>query len=186
MSPVTHLLTGWVLATAAGLDRRERAVVAMAAVVPDLDGLGAIPELLTRHSEHPLLWFSQYHHGLHTLLFALVVAVAAYWLTGWAAAGGAFLGFHLHLLEDVLGSRGPDGYGWPIPYLSPFGERWSWAWAGQWALNAWPNVAITGALCCLTVWIAVRRGCTPAELVSAGADRAVVRALRERLGGVKG
>ena len=37
MSPVTHFLTGWVLANAADLNRRDRAVVTLAAVVPDVE-----------------------------------------------------------------------------------------------------------------------------------------------------
>jgi len=61
MSPVTHFLTGWVLANTAQLDRRDRLLVTLSAVVPDLDGLSIIPEILTRHSQHPLLWFSPYH-----------------------------------------------------------------------------------------------------------------------------
>jgi inner membrane protein len=73
VSPVTHFFTGWVLGSAVGSNNRERAIVTLAAVVPDVDGFGIIPELLTRQSRHPLLWFSQYHHDLHTLLFAVVV-----------------------------------------------------------------------------------------------------------------
>jgi len=68
MSPITHFLTGWVFANCAKLDRQERAFVTLASVAPDLDGLGIIPELLTRNSSHPLLWFSRYHHSLHTLV----------------------------------------------------------------------------------------------------------------------
>src|SRR5260221_14762158 len=122
MSPVTHFFTGWLLATVsqngtAGLSRREKTLVVAAAVAPDLDGLGAIPELLTRHSAHPLLWFTQYHHSLHTLAFALVVTFVAFLLSaranrasGQAIQGGrlpshpwttallVFLSFHLHLL----------------------------------------------------------------------------------------
>ena len=115
MSPVTHCLTGWVLASAAGLNRRERAVVTAAAVIPDVDGLGIVVELLTRHSQHPLLWFSEYHHRLHTLFFAIVVSVCAFLISEsrWAGAALAFVSFHLHLVEDLVGSRGPDGYGWP-------------------------------------------------------------------------
>lgn len=45
MSPVTHFLTGWVLANAADLNRRDRAVVTLAAVVPDADGLGVVAEI---------------------------------------------------------------------------------------------------------------------------------------------
>jgi len=48
MSPVTHFLAGWVLAGATSLSRRDKALVVAAAIAPDVDGLGAIPELLTR------------------------------------------------------------------------------------------------------------------------------------------
>ena len=64
------------------LTRREKALVVAAAVAPDIDGLGIIPELLTRNTSHPLLWFSQYHHSLHTLAFALVCTIAAYIVAG--------------------------------------------------------------------------------------------------------
>src|SRR4029077_16569404 len=98
MSPVTHFFTGWVLASAVGSNKRERAFVTLAAVVPALAGLGIIPELFTRQSQHPLLWFSQYHHDLHSLLFAMVVSLFAFFLTGrrWTPAVFAFVSFHLH------------------------------------------------------------------------------------------
>jgi inner membrane protein len=182
MSPVTHFLSGWVLANLVDLGRRDRALVTLACVVPDVDGLGIVPELLTRHSAHPLLWFSQYHHSLHTLSFALVVTVAALllptrrWMTGLMV----FLSFHLHLLEDVLGSRGPDGDQWPISYLFPFSSRLQWSWSGQWALNAWPNLAITVGLLLATFYLAWLKGFSPLQMISRRADRAYVRALRYR------
>jgi hypothetical protein len=92
----------------------------------------------------------------------------------------AFISFHLHLVEDLVGSRGPEGFGWPIPYLFPFTNRWTWNWSGQWALNAWPNVALTAALISVTLWMAIRWGFSPVEIFSAAADRAVVRTLRKR------
>lgn len=182
MSPITHFFTGWVLGCAAGSSRRERAIITLAAVVPDVDGLGIIPELLTRHSRHPLLWFSRYHHDLHTLPFAIVVFFSAFFLAGrrWRPAIFALISFHLHLVEDLMGSRGPDGFEWPIPYLFPFSRRWTWNWSGQWPLNAWPNLALTVALISMTLWIAVRWGFSPLELFSTRADRAVVRTLRKR------
>jgi hypothetical protein len=88
MSPVTHFFAGWLLASVSPtgrpttLTRREKALVVAAAVAPDIDGLGIIPELLTRNTSHPLLWFSQYHHSLHTLAFALVCTLAAYLIAG--------------------------------------------------------------------------------------------------------
>lgn len=182
MSPVTHFLTGWVLANTVDLNRGERIVVSLAAVVPDVDGLGIIAELLTRHSRYPLLWFSQYHHALHTLWFALFVSVIAFFMAThrWTVLALAFAAFHLHLLEDLVGSRGPDGTNWPIPYLFPFSNRWTWTWAGQWELNAWPNMALTVVLLCVTAWIAVRRGVSPVEIFSSRGDKSVVAALRRR------
>src|SRR5258708_35214675 len=66
---------------------------------------------LTRNSSHPLLWFSLYHHSLHNLMFALVIAALAFALAAqkWKTGLLALLSFHVHLFEDVLGSRGPDG-----------------------------------------------------------------------------
>lgn len=182
MSPITHFLTGWVAANCAKLSRRERAIVTLACVAPDIDGLGIIPELLTRNSAHPLLWFTLYHHTLHTLAFALVVAAVAFTLAQqrWKTAALAFLTFHIHLLEDLLGSRGPDGYQWPIPYLAPFSSKLQLTWSGQWGLNAWPNIAITAVLLLITLWLAWRRGFSPIEMISTNADAAFIAALRHR------
>ena len=206
MSPVTHFFAGWMLAATVDLagptplTRREKALVVAAAVAPDLDGLGIIPELLTRHTSHPLLWFSQYHHSLHTLLFALVCTVLAFVIAGplvdfawgpsmrgrstpthpWLTAALVFVSFHLHLLCDLLGSRGPDGDQWPIPYLKPFSNSMQWTWHGQWALNGWQNFAITGTLLVLTLWIARRYGSSPVELVSESWNGWIVQALKSR------
>ncbi|HKF20769.1 MAG TPA: metal-dependent hydrolase [Candidatus Angelobacter sp.] len=199
MSPVTHFLAGWVVAGATSLRRREKAAVVLAGVAPDLDGLGIIPELLTRGSTHPLLWFSEYHHTLHTLAFALVVTLAAYLISANAnstlgakiqghfmpsraaiTAFLAFLSFHLHLLCDLVGSRGPDGDSWPIPYLKPFSDALQLSWQGQWPLNGWQNFAITGALLVATLWIAWKHGSSPVEFVSSKGNDALVTSLRTR------
>jgi hypothetical protein len=219
MSPVTHFFAGWMLASAfpAGspttLTRREKALAVAAAVAPDLDGLGIVPELLTRNTSHPLLWFSQYHHSLHTLAFALICTLAAYIIAGpmatgsfsdftfgpairgpqplgrpsahptpshpWLTALLVFISFHLHLLCDLIGARGPDGDQWPIPYLKPFSNAVQLTWHGQWALNAWQNFVITGLLLLATFWIAWRYGSSPVELVSGRLNRMVVQALHK-------
>src|SRR5215471_14993749 len=200
MSPVTHFLAGWVVAGATSLRRREKAAVVLAGVAPDLDGLGIIPELLTRNSSHPLLWFSEYHHTLHTLAFAIVCTLVGFLVAGpmvgftlgptiqgrrppahpWLTALLVFLSFHLHLLCDLVGARGPDGYQWPIPYLKPFSNALQLSWHGQWFLNAWQNFLITGILLATTFWIGWKYQSSPVELVSANANRTVVRALRRR------
>jgi inner membrane protein len=234
MSPVTHFFAGWLLASVSpagrpiSLTRRDKALVVAAAVAPDIDGLGIIPEILTRNTSHPLLWFSQYHHTLHTLAFALVCTFAAYVIAGPLARTGplvtaghvsdftfgpairkpeastqrsstqgspthnspshpgltaflVFISFHLHLLCDLIGARGPDGDQWPIPYLKPFSNSLQLAWHGQWALNAWQNFAITGFFLVTTFWIAWRYAASPLELVSQPANRALTQTLRQRV-----
>lgn len=185
MSPITHFLVGWMVSNSATLNRRERALVAIAGVIPDIDGFGAIPEVLTRNTARPLTWFSDYHHTMHNATFAIAVAVAAYFLAArrWKTALLTFLSFHLHLLGDLLGARGPDGDAWPIPYLLPFSRAWEWTWEGQWALNAWPNFVITFALLGATFYLAWRRGFSPLEMFSARADRSFVAVLRKRFPG---
>jgi hypothetical protein len=236
MSPVTHFFAGWLLASVSPtgkpstLTRREKALVVAAAVAPDLDGIGIIPELLTRNTSHPLLWFSQYHHTLHTLAFSLVCTLAAFLIAGplagftfgpviqdrrsqpvsdftfspatrgpqapdprspahptpshpWLTALLVFLSFHLHLLCDLIGARGPDGDQWPIPYLKPFSNSIHLTWHGQWALNGWQNFVITGIFLLSTLWIAWKYASSPLELVSQPANRALTQTLRHRFPG---
>jgi inner membrane protein len=186
MSPITHFLAGWAVANAARLERRERWLVTIAGVIPDADGLGIVAELVTRHSARPLLWWSDYHHILgHNLIFALLVTLGFTALARerrWLVAGLVLVSFHLHLLCDLIGAKGPDGYQWPIPYLWPFSNHWTWTWSGQWALNAWPNLAITAVLLGLALRWAWRRGYSPVECFSRRGDAVMVGALRARFG----
>jgi hypothetical protein len=225
MSPITHFFAGWLLASVSPtgkpttLTRREKALVVAAAVAPDLDGIGIVPELLTRNTSHPLLWFSQYHHTLHTLAFSLVCTLAAYLIAGpltkhssGSPSGSpkmdlpknatsksdravpthvqtthpaltallVFLSFHLHLLCDLIGARGPDGDQWPIPYLKPFSNSIQLTWHGQWALNGWQNFVITGIFLLATFWIAWKYASSPLELVSQPTNQALIQTLRQR------
>lgn len=184
MNPVTHLLLGWAVANAdRRLNARQRTAITLAGIAPDIDGFGLGVELLTRGTGHELLWWSQYHHtALHNLTFALAVAAICCVSTGrrWRVAVLALISFHLHLLGDLLGARGPDNDHWPIPYLMPFSDRWQWIWDGQWELNAWPNFVITGALLVLMFYLAWRRGFSPLGMVSRRADQALVQTLRTR------
>ena len=181
MSPVTHFLHGWALAQFLA-DRRDRIIVTLAAVVPDIDGLGIVPELLTRNSAHPLNWFSEYHHLLaHNLWAALLMtaAAAAFARKKLATALLACASFHLHLLGDLLGSRGPDGYQWPIKYFYPLSTT-EWTWRGQWALASWQNLVVTVMLLCFAFYVARMKRITPVEVFSTRADEAVVQAIDKR------
>ena len=184
MSPITHFLMGWAVANSArSLTKRERAMVTLASVVPDLDGLGIIAERLTQNSPHPLNWWSDYHHVLgHNLGFALIVAAMAAIFAKQKITTTllVLLSFHLHLVSDLVGARGPDGDEWPIPYLLPFSKHLQLTWSGQWALNAWPNFVVTAVLITIAVMLARQRGFSLLEIVSAKADAAFVNALRNR------
>jgi len=185
MSPVTHLLVGWVVANSNDLNRRERAAVTISAIIPDIDAVGIVAEKLTQGSERPLLWWSEYHHVLtHNLGFALLVAVTVFILAKkkWMTTSLAVLCFHLHLLGDLVGARGPEGYQWPIPYLLPFSNAWEISWQGQWAINAWPNFLITGVALVITFSLAWKREYSPLEMFSTSVDRAFVKSLQDRFG----
>jgi hypothetical protein len=119
------------------------------------------------------------------LTFALVVTGVSFLLATrrWTTALLALASFHLHLLGDLAGARGPDGYQWPIPYLLPLSRAWEWTWRGQWALNAWPNFLITFVLLGAAFHLARRRGYSPLGMVSSSADRSFVATLHRRFGG---
>jgi inner membrane protein len=184
MSPITHFFMGWAVANSApSLTKRERAMVTWAGVVPDVDGLGIVAERLTQYSAHPLNWWSDYHHVLgHNIGFAVATSVAAaiFARQKCTTAFLVFISFHLHLIADLVGARGPDGDQWPIPYLLPFSNSWQLTWTGQWALNAWPNFVITGTLIAVTLVLAWQRGFSPLEIFSRKADSILIAALRAR------
>src|SRR5258708_18246415 len=150
MNPITHFFMGWAVANSVpSLGKRDRALVTWASVVPDVDGLGLIPDRLTQNSSHPMDWWGNYHHTLcHNLGFALVVATVAFMVAKRRTRTSllVWFSFHLHLLADVVGARGPDGDQWPIPYLLPFSRQWQLTLSGQCALNACPNMVITAGL----------------------------------------
>ena len=185
MNPASHLLISWVAANTADITRRERVLVTLAGVVPDIDGAGVIAEIFTQNSEAPLLWWSKYHHVLcHNIGFGLFLAAAVFLLSvrRWMTTSLALLAFHLHLLGDLVGSRGPEGYQWPIPYLFPFADIWNLTWEGQWELNAWPNILIALMFINMTLYLSWKRGNSPLELISKKMNGAFVDALRKRFG----
>jgi len=185
MNPASHLLLSWTVANAADITRRDRALVTLSGIIPDIDGVGIIAELLTENTSMPLIWYSKYHHVLgHNLGLSLILAAAVFLfsINRRISAVLAFVAFQLHLLGDLVGSRGPDGYQWPIPYFFPFSTDWTLSWDGQWELNAWPNILVSLLLLGITLYLAWKRGHSPLEMISLKADTALVAQLRKRFG----
>ncbi len=180
MTPPAHFLAAWLTANCGGSNRRDRAIITAAGILPDLDGIG-----------YPIDWVAEklgcashlydYHHIFcHNIGFALLTAIAAFlaatrkWKTALLALGA----FHLHLLMDLAGSRGPQGDQWPIPYLLPFSRAWQLAVPWQWPLDSWQNKAIGVALLLAVIVLAWWRGFSPFEIVSRRMDAACVGMLR--------
>ena len=186
MNVIEHFFIGWCVANVRpDISERDRALITVASVIPDIDGLGLLVELPTRATSHPILWWTKYHHVVaHNVGFALFVAIIVYFLATKRIQTTilALFSFHLHILGDVVGARGPDGYQWPIPYFLPFSRTPELSWSGQWALNAWQNFAITAIVVAIAFVLAWRRGYSPVGIFSNRADRKFVEALRVRFG----
>jgi hypothetical protein len=189
MSPVTHVLIGWSLANSFRLSREERAAVVIAAVIPDVDGVVLALDFLRHHSGLHLEWWNTYHHVLaHNIGFALFTAMVAFAVSKrrWMVGSLGLMSFHVHLICDVLGSKGPDGDPWPIHYLLPFSDSWQWTWSGQWELNAWQNFVITAIVTGHMFYLAWKNGVSPLEFISSTANAALSSTLRRRFGMPKG
>jgi inner membrane protein len=174
MNPIVHAELSW-LAASKLTSRRDRILVTLAGVAPDLDGLS----LLAGRDA-----YAEWHHVVfHGWLGAVVTAglCAAFATRRGAVALLALVAFHLHLLCDLAGSgdRGMGGEGWPLYYFWPV-SRTTWFWDGQWDLASWQNtlIGLAATLACLAA--AMPLGRTFVEVFSAAADVKVVATLRAR------
>jgi len=185
MNPVTHFFVGWSALEKFQVSHRDRALVVLAGLAPDLDGLGIVIDFVTRNTGLPDTGYYQafhrmYGHGLPAaIVFSIIVALLAD--SKLRAGIFAFISVHLHFISDLLGSRGtqPEDI-WPIYYFAPFDDRWSVAWKGQWPLVSWQNTTITVILLALTFALAINRGYTPLAIFSVKGDNRVMDALRKR------
>jgi inner membrane protein len=183
MSPATHLFASWLIAAKTTHNQRDCRLVSLAGILPDADGLGLVLDWGARaFGDHQTTFYGQYHHVLLHGAFGGIVITAL--LTAFArerlrVAALCMLVFHLHLLCDLVGSRGPSPEDlWPIFYFGPFTKDPMWLWRGQWRLDAWPNQVLSWVLlgCCLAV--AVRRGDSFVGVFNRWADSIFLRVLR--------
>lgn len=185
MSPVTHFLVSWSMGSMFRLGKRDRMLVALAGTIPDIDGVGLLWDLPASHaSGGDLVYWARFHHVLgHNITFCLAIVFCSYFLASrrLMACFAVFLAFTIHLLCDLVGSKGPDQY-WSIPYLMPFSHSWDFVWKGQWPLNSWQNFAITFSAIIFSGYMAWRKGISPVEVFSQRANLAFVAALRKRFG----
>lgn len=184
MAPETHLLGSWIIAALATDNPRDCRLVALAGILPDADGLGLLVDAATAAwGSHPTHLYAQYHHYLlHGLFGGIMIAalVTCFARRRWRVALLALVVFHLHLLCDLVGSRGPSPEDlWPIFYFGPFTKDPMWIWKGQWRLDAWPNRYLSAALFIWALFLAVPRGYSFVGVFNRRVDEVFVGVLRK-------
>ncbi len=185
MHLTTHLLVSWTVANIKQLEKRDRGLVTLGGIIPDIDAAGLFIGLIIGEKEAAFRWHTHYHHVLtHNLFLAILISISALFMARQRLITSllTFFSFHLHILGDLVGSRGPDGYQWPISYLFPLTDSWQLIWHGQWELNAWPNILITIILLSWTIYLAWKRGYSPVEFLSPSADKTFAKELQKRFG----
>lgn len=128
-------------------------------------------------------FYHQFHHVLcHGWPAALVLCslLAAFGKDRWRVLAFCLVTFHLHLLCDLLGSRGPSlSDVWPINYGEPLFRHPIWIWRAQWRLDGWQNGVLFVLLFAGALRRSVRFGHSFAEVLGPKADETFVRVLRK-------
>jgi inner membrane protein len=191
MSPETHLLASWIIAAKTTTNPRDCRLVTLAGILPDADGLGLLVDILTgKFGQRQTNFYQDYHHWLlHGLFGGILIALtlACFAQDRWRVAGLALLVFHLHLLCDFVGSRGPSpGDLWYIYYLGPFTRNPGWVWTGQWRLDGWQNRYLSVALFLWALWLPVKLGHSVVGVFNRRADAAFLAVLRKWHGALFG
>jgi inner membrane protein len=183
VSPLTHLFTSWVIAAKATDHPRDCRLVAWAGILPDVDELGLLLDIIG-----PMLggrqthFYHQYHHYLLHGVFgaiAITLLLTLFASRRWRVAMLALLVFHLHLFCDFIGSRGPSPEDlWPIFYFGPFAKDPMWIWQGQWRLDGWQNKLVFLAVFVWSLKLSLARGDSVVGVFHRRADAVVVSVLR--------
>ena len=186
MSPFTHFIGSWLVASATTDNPRDRKLVTLAGVLPDADGLGIIPDIVgswISGKDCTFHYYQAYHHlWLHGWpgAVAISVSLAIFARRRWRVLLLCLLTFHLHLLCDLIGSRGPDaGDLWPICYSEPLFRHPIWFWKHQWKLDGWQNQTIFIVLFATALWLAAKRGYSFVEVFSTRMDSVFVKVIRK-------
>jgi hypothetical protein len=184
VSPETHLLASWIIAAKTTDNARDCRLVALAGILPDADGLGLIADAASGWlgGKQPQFYASYHHYLLHGALGGILIAalLSCFARHRWRVVLLALLVFHLHLLCDFVGSRGPAPEDlWPIFYFGPFDKDPMWVWKDQWRLDGCFNRYLSVALFVWALWLPVRLGYSVAGVFNRRADQVFVGVLRK-------
>jgi hypothetical protein len=140
---LTHIGLSVIIASAGTVrSRKDRWLITLAGILPDLDGIG-------------ILWSPHAYDAVHRAAgHGVLFAVAWSGLTvlradrRWSTTLLALLSLHAHLLLDLVGT---DGL--PIRYFWPVSSR-GWSYAGRWPLASWPNALVMMLTALGVAWVA--------------------------------
>ncbi|MCK5684499.1 metal-dependent hydrolase [bacterium] len=175
MNPITHFALSWLISDSTCNNKRDRILVTVSGIIPDLDGLIVIADMARGDSTYPL--YNKYHHILsHNLSFCIFTGLIVYFLSQMSLRTMflSMMVFHLHLFCDVIGARGPDGYQWPIPYLNPFSSAMHLKVGWQWGLTSWQNFLISIILITYIFYRTKKYGRSPMEFFGENINRAFI------------
>ncbi|MBI1732169.1 MAG: metal-dependent hydrolase [Gammaproteobacteria bacterium] len=190
MQGPSHLVITWFAAEAAGLESpRERRIVALSGLAPDIDVLAYLAAIVYFGFDKDLafehVWEVFHHRYTHGLGFVLLTGVVAYLIARRGAAAGhrqravAVAGLSMaasmiHVFCDVVGG-GPT---WPVYPLWPLAD-FGWGVSWSWTLADWPNNVIL--FFCLAGMMVYGRqsGYSPLEAINYDLDRWFVRVLQQ-------
>lgn len=179
-----HLFLSYALPWRTDLARRDRILVTLAGIAPDIDA-----PILLPFGERA---FTDHHHAFTHHLAGAALAAGAGFLLGRRKAEAAALAAAAwcgHLLLDMVGAgeRFADGsFAYPLPLLRPFSARPFDPFPFAWPLASWQNAVVMAAAVVLVGRLAVVEGRTVLEVFSLPLDAAVVGAIRGRFGGGQG
>jgi len=182
MSPGQHFIISWVVSNAKPLDRKSRICITLMGILPDIDGFGYLADKVGGYFGYSTFLYQEYHHYFgHNIFFGLILSglLARICYQRLIVFILCLIAFHLHLVADLIGSRGPDGYQWPIPYLYPFVQL-ELTWEGQWELSSWRNSAIGVLFFFIALLIVRYRHVSFFEFFSARFEKTVIDVARQR------
>lgn|SRR5262245_15811376 len=141
---LTHVGMSWILASVGRRSVKDRWLIALAGVLPDLDGAG----ILVSHHAYDVLHRAAGHGLVFAGLWTALTLRSADRPRGTAAL--AVASFHVHLLLDLVGTGGP-----PIRYFWPLTD-WGASYAGHWTLASWQNAVVMSATLLGVLWVSWR------------------------------
>ena len=146
MDPVTHGLTGWLIATGLRADARTRTFAAVAAIAPDFDWA-------------PILWGGDVltvHRAVgHNVWVGVPLAAMLAVRSGerWRSAAAFYLAFLSHLAWDLTFVDWPEKLLWPL-------SQHAFPTLGWQPLSA-QHLLSLGAVCACTVVVMIWTGFSP-------------------------